>query len=100
MKPLDNRLAHATASEKICAPMSGTGLDPPRVPAPNLSRMGIMIQAIERPMCKCGIRTMLARIAPDGEGYELRTFECPKCNQIVLERVAADPIATANGWVS
>jgi len=43
---------------------------------------------------------MLARISPDGEGYELRQFECPKCNHIVVERVATDPIATAGGLLS
>jgi hypothetical protein len=35
----------------------------------------------------------LTRIAPDGRGFELRTFECPKCDQVHVERVPTDPIA-------
>jgi hypothetical protein len=57
--------------------------------------------AIERPTCKrCGIRTMLTRISPDGANFEARSFECPKCNHVVIERVAADPLENAKGWLS
>ena len=36
--------------------------------------------AIVRPPCsKCGTTMMLARIEPDAPGRDLRTFECPKC---------------------
>jgi len=43
---------------------------------------------------------MLARITPDGRGFELRTFECPKCEDIVVERVATDPLELAKGWLT
>jgi len=43
---------------------------------------------------------IVARISPDGAGYELRQFECPKCNDIAVERVAADPIELCSGWLS
>ena len=57
--------------------------------------------AIERPTCKrCGIRTMLARITPDGPGYEARSFECPTCAHVVIERVATDPIEQCKAWLS
>jgi|tagenome__1003787_1003787.scaffolds.fasta_scaffold20830297_2 hypothetical protein len=57
--------------------------------------------AIRRPVCKiCDVTMMLARISPDGEGYELRQFECAKCDHIEVERVATDPIPTATGWLS
>jgi hypothetical protein len=39
--------------------------------------------AVERPSCKrCGIRTMLTRIALDAYGFEVRSFGCPKCDVI------------------
>ena len=57
--------------------------------------------ALHRPVCKsCDVGMMAARISPDGDGFELRQFECPKCNHIVVERVATDPIATTGGWLS
>jgi hypothetical protein len=36
--------------------------------------------SIGRPLrAKCGTAMMLARIEPDVADYDLRTFECPKC---------------------
>jgi hypothetical protein len=43
----------------------------------------------ERQECrKCGTQMMLARIVPQGEGNDLRTFECPTCehSESVLEK--------------
>jgi len=35
---------------------------------------------IDRPICaRCGSHMWLARISPDVEGREWRTFECPVC---------------------
>jgi len=37
---------------------------------------------------ECGAKMTLARIEPDKPGYDLRTFECTKCNnadQYVIE---------------
>jgi hypothetical protein len=43
---------------------------------------GPPLSAIERPCCPyCQTSMMLARIAPGPGGYELRTFECPKCDR-------------------
>ena len=41
-----------------------------------------------RPSCpKCGTRTMLVRIFPDRPGYDVRTYECPRCEHEVIEVV-------------
>ena len=41
-----------------------------------------------RPQCpKCGTRTMLVRIFPDRPGYDVRTYECPRCEHDVIEVV-------------
>jgi hypothetical protein len=53
-----------------------------------------------RPICKrCATRMMLARIMPDGPGFETRSYECPKCQRVYIERLA-DPLSTAKGWLS
>ena len=39
--------------------------------------------SIERPNClKCGTKMRLFGIEPERPGYELHSFECPKCNHI------------------
>ena len=48
----------------------------PRVPA--LFRDHLM----EAPCTKCGVKMTLARIEPDKRGYDLRVFECTKCNNV------------------
>jgi hypothetical protein len=41
---------------------------------------------------------MLARIELGPNGSDLRTFECPKCEQI-LKALVEDPLTSANaGW--
>jgi hypothetical protein len=56
---------------------------------------------IKRPTCKrCGVRTMLARISPDAPGFEVRLFECPECQHLVIERVDTDPLEQAKGWLA
>jgi hypothetical protein len=38
---------------------------------------------IHRPVCrKCDTHMMLARIMPASVGFDLRTFECPKCDHV------------------
>jgi len=38
---------------------------------------------IQRPVCpKCSAHMMLARMMPARLGFDFRTFECPKCNQV------------------
>jgi hypothetical protein len=32
------------------------------------------------PCSKCGTMMVLTRFEPDAHGYDLRTFECPRCD--------------------
>ena len=59
------------------------------------------LSVIERPRCwHCETRTRLARIAPGPAGYELRTFECPKCDRAQRTLVVSDPLSgDARGWL-
>jgi hypothetical protein len=39
--------------------------------------------SIKRPDCsKCGTQTRLFGIEPERPGYELHSFECPKCHHL------------------
>jgi hypothetical protein len=55
---------------------------------------------IERPLCaRCQTRMMLARISPSGN-IETRTFECPKCDEVVTKSFVSDPMKSdAVGWM-
>jgi hypothetical protein len=57
---------------------------------------------IERPRCpKCHSRMALARIVPGPKGYDLRNFECEKCDRVVTVTVATDPMRSdAAGWIN
>jgi hypothetical protein len=58
--------------------------------APTLFRDCLM----EAPCTKCGAKMTLARIEPDKPGYDLRTFECTKCNnvdQYIVEYETSSP---------
>jgi hypothetical protein len=58
--------------------------------APTLFRDRLM----EAPCTKCGAKMTLARIEPDKPGYDLRTFECTKCNnadQYIVEYETSSP---------
>ena len=51
---------------------------------------------IEIPCTKCGAKMTLARIEPDKPGYDLRTFECTKRNnvdQYIVEYETSSPWA-------
>jgi hypothetical protein len=37
---------------------------------------------MEAPCTRCGAKMSLARIEPDRPGYDLRSFECTKCNNV------------------
>jgi ribosomal protein L37AE/L43A len=68
---------------------------------PPSAAMKYLPAAIERPVCKkCGTRMMLARISPEGDGFETHLFECPKCERILVERVASDPMELCKGWLT
>lgn len=58
---------------------------------------GPPLSAIERPRCKhCQARMMLAGIEPGPSGYDLRTFECAKCDRVQTALVASDPIISGD----
>jgi hypothetical protein len=60
----------------------------------------IPLLAIERLRCpKCQTRMMLARISPGPTGFELRTFDCSKCDHVEQIVIASDPMKSeAVGW--
>ena len=57
---------------------------------------------IERPRCpKCQNRMHLTRIVPGPPGFDLRNFECAKCDQFKTVTVEADPMHSRKaGWVA
>lgn len=63
---------------------------------------GPPLSAIERSRYpRCQTRTMLTGSAPGPAGYELRTFECPKCDRVQRTLVVSDPMSgDARGWLS
>jgi hypothetical protein len=43
---------------------------------------------LELPECvKCGAQTWVARIEPDKPDYDKRTYECPACENVMIEVV-------------
>jgi transposase-like protein len=56
--------------------------------------------AIERPRCpKCQTRMSPARISPGPSGFDLRKFECSKCEHVLKETVGTDPMKSSlSGW--
>ena len=47
--------------------------------------------SIDRPRCsECGTATVLVGIEPERPGYELHTFQCPKCEnfELAVEKAA------------
>jgi transposase-like protein len=55
----------------------------------------------ERPLCpKCKTQMMLARIAPGRTGFELQSFDCPKCShELTTEVPEQDPLDKLKGWL-
>jgi hypothetical protein len=54
---------------------------------------------IERPRCReCEARMIFARIEPGPAGTVLRTFECPKCERVLL--AGDDPIRSHMAWLN
>jgi hypothetical protein len=60
----------------------------------------IPLLAIQQLRCpKCRTRMRLARISPGPRGFELRTFECAKCDHVEQIAIASDPMKSgAVGW--
>jgi len=43
---------------------------------------------------------MLARIVPGPTGFDIRTFECSKCDHVFTLTVATDPMKSdVTGWL-
>jgi hypothetical protein len=60
----------------------------------------IPLLAIQQLHCpECRTRMRLARISPGPTGFELRTFECAKCDHLEQIAIASDPMKSgAVGW--
>ena len=61
----------------------------------------IPLLAIERLHCsKCHMRMALSHIAPGPTGFELRTFDCTKCDHVEQIAIALDPMKSGDvGWL-
>jgi ssDNA-binding Zn-finger/Zn-ribbon topoisomerase 1 len=62
----------------------------------------IPLIAVESDPCpKCQGPMMLARIAPGRLNFDLRTFECVKCDHVEKVLVATDPMKSSDalGWL-
>lgn len=59
------------------------------------------LTSIRRPSCpKCQTRMSLARISPGPKGFDIRTFECGKCDHVHIVTVETDPMTSAiAGWL-
>jgi hypothetical protein len=60
----------------------------------------IPLLAIQQLRCpKCRTRMKLVRIGPGPSGFELRTFDCSKCDNVEQIAIASDPMnSDAVGW--
>jgi hypothetical protein len=64
---------------------------------------GALFSSIERPRCPtCQIRMMPVRIVEGPSGYDIRTFECAKCDHVQCALVVNDPMkfGSAQGWLA
>ena len=65
-------------------------------PQNSANSLGEIIESRPKPCTKCGAPMILARIEPVKPGFDLRTFECSKCNnadQYIIEYGTAAPWA-------
>ena len=55
---------------------------------------------IQRPRCpRCQNRMMFSFIMPGRPGYDVRTFECVKCDHIETRMICSDPMKVGSaGW--
>jgi len=61
----------------------------------------IPLLAIQQLRCpKCRTRMTLVSIAPGPTGFELRTFDCAKCDHVEKIATASDPMKSGDvGWL-
>jgi hypothetical protein len=58
----------------------------------------VAIQSLHCP--KCHTRMTLASIGPGPTGFELRAFDCARCNHVEKVAIALDPMKTGDvGWL-
>jgi hypothetical protein len=70
---------------------------------PEPPSFGALLSSIERPRCPtCQIRMMPVRIVEAPSGYDIRTFECAKCDHVQSTLVVNDPMksGSAPGWLA
>jgi hypothetical protein len=62
----------------------------------------LSLMALERPRCpRCHTRMNLAGIIPGPKGFDLRNFECGKCDHVVTLNIATDPMKSDKiGWLA
>ena len=60
----------------------------------------IPLLAIQQLRCpRCRTRMKLARISPGPRGFEIRTFDCARCDHLEQIAIASDPMESdAVGW--
>jgi len=61
----------------------------------------LQLSTIERPRCsKCDARMNLAQVARGPSGFDIRTFECARCDHARIVTVATDPMKSKTlGWL-
>ena len=66
------------------------------------SSLSVTFEPKPKPCTKCGAPVILVRIEPARSGFDLRTFECSKCNnvdQYIIEYGTAAPwVLHVRGW--
>ena len=69
------------------------------MPEPSLSSR-LPLTALERPRCpKCEARMTLTRVARGAAGFDVRTFDCARCDHAQIVTVATDPMKSDSaGW--
>ena len=61
------------------------------------------LSSIECPRCPhCQTRTTLTAILPGPRNYDLRAFECAKCDRTSTRQVPSDPMEAGDalGWLN
>jgi hypothetical protein len=89
---------HITGDRECCAPASSKG----SIMQKSYFLPDHINAQIHRPACpKCRAHMMLARIMPARLGFDLRTFECPKCDhvhEVMVENNAFGKSFTPRRW--
>jgi hypothetical protein len=63
------------------------------MPDSHFRATGPSLWMIERPNCpNCTTRMNPARVMPNSNGHDVRTFECNKCDHILTLTLAGDPM--------